>query len=183
MFRKSIDILATVVLVTLLLLQMQGRWVIFKLQQTAIRHEVKQQIKAGVPEEDLVTLKIAKLWEAEPNNRFEREHSREFRFDGEMYDIVRTEDRGDTTVYLCIHDVKESGLFAELEEMIEEEIKHPMNEGNRKQIEDWVCTNYHLAAAFSIDHVSKSADLDQWVSESYNSQSQKVNSPPPDQIG
>jgi hypothetical protein len=164
---------------TLLLVQMQGTWLIFKFQQTAIRHEVKQQIKAGVPESELVILHIAKVWEEQSNSRFEREHGKEFRFDGEMYDIIRSQDIGDTNVYVCIHDVKESGLFAELEEMIEEEIKHPMNEGRRKQIEDWVSAKYRNGTMALSSFSQSSTELSWGFDQPLFSMIVSVSTPPP----
>lgn len=90
----------------------------FSLQLSAARHEVKQLIKAGVPEEDQVLLKIPLSLEQTPNSTFVRKHSREFRYKGEMYDILSKELHGDTTWYTCIHDVKESELFKDLDNKV-----------------------------------------------------------------
>jgi hypothetical protein len=128
----------------LLIFQMQGPWLIFKIQQQAVRSEIKQQLKAGVPEDELVNLKIAKVWEEEPNDRFEREHSREFRFDGEWYDIMRSQDLGDTTLYVCIHDVKESRLFERLAELTLAEMSEPEQEENRLLILSNFISDYHF---------------------------------------
>jgi len=91
---------------------------VFSLQIRAARHEIKQRIKAGVPEEDQVLLKIPMALEQTPNSTFVRIHSREFRYKGEMYDILKKEIRGDTTWYTCIHDVKESGIFKDLDKRV-----------------------------------------------------------------
>lgn len=158
---------------------MQGTWIVFKLQQTAVRYEVKQQIKAGVPESDLVTLRIAKVWEETPNARFEREHSKEFRFDGEMYDIIRSRDEGDTTVYICIHDVKESGLFADLERLTEEEIDQPINKKSRESLQQLIAAKYvqktfSLSFVRSASHIARLPIKAQLVSENL-----QIDSPPP----
>lgn len=91
---------------------------IFSVQIADARHEIKQRIKNGVPEEDRVLLKIPVSLEEEPNDIFQRKHSREFRYKGEMYDILKQERHGDTTWYTCIHDVKESGLFKDLDKKV-----------------------------------------------------------------
>ena len=158
---------------------MQGTWIVFKLQQTAIRYEVKQQMKAGVPESDLVTLRIAKVWEETPNARFEREHSKKFRFDGEMYDIIRSRDEGDTTVYICIHDVKESGLFADLERLIEEEIDQPINKKSRDSMQQLIAAKYvqkpfSFSFVVSASTIVRSPDNELMISENL-----QVASPPP----
>jgi hypothetical protein len=110
-------------LLLLLLLQSGGPMLLFAIQQQQIRREMKKRIKAGVAEEELVMLAIPKSLEAAPNNRFQRIHSREFRFDGLMYDIVRQEERGDTTFYTCILDELESELFANLHRMMHDEMQ------------------------------------------------------------
>lgn len=85
----------------------------YRFQQ--IKKEIKRQLKQGIPEHELVLLGIPAELEKEPNARFQRIHAREFRYLGQMYDIVRQESRDDTTWYWCIHDFKESALFAELD--------------------------------------------------------------------
>jgi len=158
---------------------MHGTWIVFKLQQTAVRYEVKQQIKAGVPKSDLVTLHIAKVWEETPNARFEREHSKEFRFDGEMYDIIRSMDEGDTTVYICIHDVKESGLFADLERLIEEEIDQPINKKSRESLQQLIAAKY-VQKAFSLSFVRSASHISRRpMSELLESENLQIDSPPP----
>lgn len=38
------------------------------------------------------------------------EHAHEFSYKGEMYDVVRSVDMGDSVLYYCYHDIKESKL-------------------------------------------------------------------------
>ena len=179
MLKRIFSISIFALLVGLLLVQMQGTWVVFKLQQVAVRHEVKQQIRAGVPESDLVTLRIAKVWEKTPNARFEREHSKEFRFDGEMYDIIRSREEGDTTVYICIHDVKESGLFADLERLIEEEIDQPINKKSRESMQQLIAAKY-VQKSFTLSFVlSASAVVRSPMNEPMISEDLQIDSPPP----
>lgn len=91
---------------------------IYSLQLGAARHEVKQRLKHGVPEEDRVLLKIPLSLEQTENDVFHRVHAGEFRYKGEMYDILKSENHGDTTWYVCIHDVKESGIFKQLDDQV-----------------------------------------------------------------
>ncbi len=105
-------------LLLFMLLQAAGYLFVFEIQKLAIRREIKQQIKAGVPEDELVLLKFV----AEKSDpAFQRVHEREFRYAGKMYDVVRQESRGDTTWYYCIADEKETQLFANLEKMVARE--------------------------------------------------------------
>lgn len=102
-----------IILFIFVLLQTAGYLFVFKLQQHEIRQEIKRQIKAGVPEDELVLFKLANTahlsWII---------HEREFRSDGVMYDVVRKESDGDTTRYYCLSDEQETQLFAQLDEAV-----------------------------------------------------------------
>ncbi len=102
---------------------MLGYFVVFKGMQFQVRKEIKRQIKFSVPEDKLVVLRITKAIEFGNSNEFKRIHKGEFRYKGQMYDIIRTEISGDTTIYTCIHDVKESNLFANLDKYIKEDFE------------------------------------------------------------
>jgi len=115
-------------------LQPPGYLLIFKIQQYQIRKEIKQRIKAGVPENELVLLKIPRALEEKPNPVFQRIHEREFRYEGKMYDIVRREIHGDTTWYYCVSDEKETVLFANLDELVNRETSQ--NPQRRQQSEE-----------------------------------------------
>ena len=127
-------ILLAISLLLLLLFQTASYLLVFKIQQYQIRKEIKQQIKAGVPEDELVLLKIPLSLESSAHNdQFQRIHDREFRYQGEMYDIVRQEQHGDTTWYYCLWDEKESELFAQLDEQVAQQMNQ--NPAQKKQHE------------------------------------------------
>lgn len=105
-----------IALLALLLIPMVSPWLFFHYKQQQIRKSIKRQIKAGVPEEELVLLRIPTAMESGVHPDFQRIHAREFRYRGMMYDIIRQEKGQDTTLYWCILDVKESGLFAMLDQ-------------------------------------------------------------------
>lgn len=117
----------------LMLFQSTGLYLMHQVQVSYVRHEMKQRIKAGVPEDELVVLKISKSEELD-EDIFEREHSREFRYKGQMYDVIRLVEQGDTTVYTCIHDVKESGLFEALDRMVNEELNEDDDEKRQREM-------------------------------------------------
>jgi hypothetical protein len=114
------------ILLLFMLLQAAGYIFVFEIQKHEIRREIKQQIKAGVPETELVLLKIL---EGKPNPAFQRVDEHEFRYDGKMYDIVRQKSHGDTTWYYCLADEKETQLFAHLEELA----KRDMSQNSERQ--------------------------------------------------
>ena len=84
-------------------------------QKKQIKKEIKRQIIIGINKEELVLLKFAKN---ESETLLHWKHSKEFEYDGQMYDIVETENRGDTTCYWCWLDNEETKLNKQLDELL-----------------------------------------------------------------
>lgn len=100
--------------------QIAGSVSCFLYLRKEIQQEIKSQIKAGIPEQELhriieddYFLSHADWWE-----------DHEFRLDGVMYDIVKTEMLNGQKVFLCINDTEESELFTNLGEQTDEELKN-----------------------------------------------------------
>lgn len=102
-------------LVLLFLYNSAGYVMVFTALQYRIRKEMKTVLRQSVPEEQLQKLAIPLAEEQAPDGAFLRIHEREFRYRGSLYDIVRSERRGDTTIYYVINDVAEEKLFALLD--------------------------------------------------------------------
>lgn len=100
-------------LVAVILTCTVGEYLVFKSVQFSIRRQIKAQIKASIPEEKLVCIAIAT---AQPPKAFRFVEKEEFRYYGKMYDVVKKEERGDSTYYFCIFDEQETALFATLQE-------------------------------------------------------------------
>ncbi len=109
-----------------MLLQATGYLFVFEIQKLEIRREIKQRIKAGVLETELVLVKIS-AGQVPP--ALQRIRADEFRIAGNMYDIVWQESHGDTVWYYCLADEKETQLFANLEELV----KREMSQNGRQQ--------------------------------------------------
>lgn len=78
--------------------------------RSQIRSRIEEQIAAGNAEDGLVLLRIPRLLEERPNADFRRFHASEFRYKGIMYDVVRQQEKGDTTLYWCIADMEDTHL-------------------------------------------------------------------------
>lgn len=87
----------------------------FKVYKKQVKREVKRKIIAGINKEELVRLKFS---EVEKQTKLRWEHSREFEYGGEMYDIVLSEVKGDTTYYWCWRDDEETKLNEQLSELL-----------------------------------------------------------------
>lgn len=96
-----------------------SQFLVFKFFEMKYKREIRFMIKAGVPEDQLVPFTFHKEYINNPQPDFKWIKSWEFRYKGQMYDIMKTIDKGDSIKYLCIHDVKESDLFANLDKHID----------------------------------------------------------------
>lgn len=109
-----------------------GEYLVFHLIRSDIRHSIEAKIEAGAPQEELTWIKIAAS--NPPENFVFIKKEREFRYKGEMYDIVNKKVIGDTIYYQCIHDIRESKLYANLDHQIQNEYStNPTHE--KKQTE------------------------------------------------
>jgi hypothetical protein len=95
-------------------------WLLFK--RAMLKKEVARQITQGIEGDRLVELRFAKE-EAETLLRWE--HSGEFEYKGQMYDVVQAWAVGDTLYYRCYRDREETKLNNRLKELA----KHAMEGG------------------------------------------------------
>jgi hypothetical protein len=155
---------------------------IFKWQQFKVRKEIKAAIKAGVPDSLKVQFYLDEL-EANPT-QITWIHSKEFRYKGEMYDIVSKQVLNGRVLLSCIHDVKESGLFAALDEMINFQMNADPRQQNSK--ENWLKLFHSLYFNQNIDSTEsplKYTPLTYFCGTNFQSISLKLHSPPPESIG
>lgn len=84
-------------------------------EKSAIQREIKWKLIAGMDQEELILLKFSKK-EAETKLRWE--HSKEFEYNDQMYDIVSSEIKGDSIFYRCWLDYEETDLNKKLKKMV-----------------------------------------------------------------
>jgi len=116
MLKKGLSILVLIVV----LFNMTGFFVIFKIEQYQIRKEIKTQIKAGIPQSDLHKFSLS-------NHDYQRlewiRQDIEFKSGINMFDIVRSEQFSDSIYLYCVNDIEEATLFAQLDEMVKDKKK------------------------------------------------------------
>ncbi len=96
-------------------------------EKSAIRREIKGKMIAGMNHEELVLLKFSKK---EIQTELRWEHSKEFEYNGQMYDIVSKEIKGDSIFYRCWWDYEETELNKKLKKMVA--IAFDQDEENRE---------------------------------------------------
>lgn len=87
-------------------------WIHF--EKVIVKNEVRRHIVSGIDEKGLVLLEFSKM---ETESLLRWEHSREFEYNGQMYDIVESWVQGDTVYYRCLWDRAETKLNCRLREL------------------------------------------------------------------
>jgi hypothetical protein len=125
---------------------------IFKSFEHKYKKEIKQLIKAGVPEKDLVRFKFHISIIKNVTHDFSWVKKNEFRYKNEMYDIVKTEFNGDSVYYKCIHDFKESNLFSDFDKYLIDLLKSDSGKKNEfLSLFNYLNIFYLLVQPFSIN--------------------------------
>jgi hypothetical protein len=98
-----------------------GFYLNFAIEQCRIKEEIKEKIIKQLPDYKLTIIKIS--------SRDQRkiqwiEDGKEFRFEGNMYDVVKVRQGGDTILYYCFCDIKENRLLSNLDKLVKDQSDH-----------------------------------------------------------
>ena len=159
-----------------------GHLGIFNLRKWQIRHAFKEQLEHGIPKEELSLIKIPKVWLKKAPAHFQQIEKKEFRLDGEMYDIVYQEQRLDTLWNYCIADKAESLLFAQLDDWVEEQShEDPFQQSQTSQLERLWSSLFQIEIA-DLDVSIVHARASEWAPYLFNYTVVKADliSPPPE---
>lgn len=100
-------------LIIIFLWQVVGNVLYFSVEQMRIRKAIKTRMKSTLKESELATLSFT-------STEFEQllwiKENKEFRFNGHLYDVYRIKKQNGKIVCQCIDDIKETQLFASLDE-------------------------------------------------------------------
>lgn len=112
-----------ILLLFVITFQMVGVFLLFKAKQMEVRQDMKMKIKSGVPDAELTILRFSR--DQADGLKWMEDH--EFRYEGRMYDVVKTTVDGEIVIYHCIHDEQESKLFSHLDNMVANELAKDKN--------------------------------------------------------
>ena len=107
-----------------------GTYLFLHYNQNKIRTEVAAIILAGPDKKDLIELKFTF---SETETILTWKHSREFVYNGQMYDIVDQRQEGDSIFYTCYKDDKETRLNVEKERTIAKALRQDPLQKNQKE--------------------------------------------------
>jgi hypothetical protein len=142
-------------------------WLHYK--KASVRKEVKWKMIEGIEKDQLVLLKFTT---EESQTILNWKHSKEFEFNGEMYDIVSSEMMGDTILYWCWWDHAETRLNKQLDGLVSRVLGgDPKTNENQNRVfsfykslffrslHEWKPDLAAIAISFSValtDHISSS---------------------------
>lgn len=114
-------------------------WLSFQQYQT--KKAVKRKLKDSLNKDQLVRLAFTpKQADAE----LYWEHSKEFEYRGEMYDVVEQETIGDSTIYWCWWDNEETEFNRQLAELVEDALDtNPDHSKQKKKLFNFLKALYH----------------------------------------
>ena len=124
--------------------QAVGAFTWLHIRKMIVKKEVRRHIIAGPEEDRLVLLKFSKN---ETDALLRWEHSTEFEYNGQMYDVVETWTRGDTVYYRCWWDREETRLNNRLRELAARALKESPKVGGEN--DSW--SFFYKSLPFAVD--------------------------------
>ncbi len=103
--------IVSILLLASLILPFVGTVTWLNHQKKTVRRQIKHHIIAGIDKSELVSFTFTK---EETKTKLKWKHSKEFGFNGSMYDIVEADTSGNVISYWCWWDYKETKLNKQL---------------------------------------------------------------------
>ena len=167
--RKYVSILIFIVF----LIDIGGYYLWFSILQKGIQSEVRHEIQEGLKDENLA-LVIVPLNDQSGISWIEQ--GKEFRFKGEMYDVVRIEIRNQDKYFFCIKDIKEKQLIS----------IYYKNHNSKKEADKKIKLAFnfqYFTQQFSLKTVVSKSELDfPEMDILYKSNLSDIHSPPPEMV-
>jgi predicted P-loop ATPase/GTPase len=149
-----------------------GFYLNFEIEQYRIKEEIKFEIINNLPENELTLVKIS----SGDNEKITwMDEGREFRYEGNMFDVVKSKKATDTTYYYCFNDIKESKLMARLDKLVKEQTDNSQSRTNQKKQE----INYFFYEILSTQSLTEKPFFYFNYPRRYKSIDTDILSPPP----
>lgn len=138
----------SILLLIALILPIPGTVIYLKITKRQIRREVKHKIIEGISKEELVLLKFSKS----DLKQLKWKHSKEFEYDGSMYDIVDSIQSSDSISYWCWWDNKETKLNKQLDHSLALIFgKDKRTQRSQDHLSHFIQTLYHSVSSIAYD--------------------------------
>lgn len=107
----------SIVLIFVLSYNFIGAGFVYNIWLYSIKNEVKVTLQAKYDKEFKV-IKVPKTWANDPPPEFKWHEDHEFRYRGQMYDVIRKEVKGNQIWYYCYWDKAETKLLNNLSKYV-----------------------------------------------------------------
>ena len=174
--------LISIFLLVCLIAPITGTYIWLRNEVKLIKKEVKQQMIAGLDDRELIILKF-KISNTKSNLKWK--HSKEFEYEGEMYDVVKSIVKGDTILYTCWWDNKETKLNKQLAHLIGDIIgNNPQNKENQKRLVSFYQKLFHENTFSFIEfyQINKSNSYYWFNNTIYSLNTPAPSVPPPEKV-
>jgi hypothetical protein len=128
-----------------MLYNIAGYYAVFKVLHLQVKNQVWKLQKSTIPEQDLILFSS----DIKSSEEFEWVNNHEFRFEGALYDIIRTSSEGTGIKWHCINDQQEEQILQRLKQQVHQQNGHPAK--NAKQLAKSLVKDYifeHFTADF-----------------------------------
>ncbi len=126
----------SLVFISLYIYNIIGYLALFSALQYQVRSEVKNMLKAGVPEHELVKFSFHTPSLQNGFYGIQWIEENEFRHNGNMYDVVHMNTAHDTTYLFCVNDTQEKYLFENLDSHVQREMGGSAKPGKLDSFKD-----------------------------------------------
>lgn len=117
-----------------------GTYSWLKMEKYKVKKSIKWRMIDGMDKKELVLLKFT---EEESKTKLRWEHSREFEYNRQMYDIVEQDIIGDTTYYWCWWDYEETKLNRQLSDLVSRAMgQNPQNRDKQNRLQTFLKNLY-----------------------------------------
>lgn len=156
-------------------------YTVLQYQKKLVKKEVKWKMIEGIDKEELVLLVFT---EEQTQTQLRWEHSKEFEYDGFMYDIVEQSVKNDSIYYLCWLDHDETKLNKQLSGLVENIFgKDDKNKENKHRIVTFFKTLFQDDTDVRLKAECNEIDKQNWgYLEHFDSISLTPIPPPPELI-
>ena len=150
--------LLSIMLLLTLVVPLVGTYWVLQKRKKIVRKEIKWKIIEGIDKKELVCLSFSKT---DVEFKLKWKHSKEFEFEGEMYDIVEKQESKDSFSYWCWWDYEETQLNKSLSNVVGKTLQNdPYNKLNKNKLLVFFKSLYTLNSVlkFNFNVISKSIE-------------------------
>lgn len=169
---------AAIFLLSIFLFNTVGYYVFFKIAHHKIKSEIKKELKLNLHSTELTAIEFSS---EEIGSIHWLEKGKEFMYNNQMFDIVKSNKNANSITFYCINDKQEKRLFQNLEEQILKQIeqnKNSKSNSSKKGADNIIKTYFFETLSFSVIPKISTAKFNPY-NEQYSSVVTEITTPPP----